>query len=31
MQILINEYDGGIDLQRSLINSYSEHQEMYEI
>ena len=26
----INEYDGGIDLQQSLINFYSELQEMYE-
>ncbi len=30
-EIPINEYDGGIDLQRSLINFYSELQEMYEI
>ena len=30
MQIPINEYDGGIDLQGSLINFYSELQEAYE-
>ena len=30
-EIPINEYDGGIDLQRSLINFYSEFQELYEI
>lgn len=30
-EIPINEYDGGIDLQRSLINFYSDLQEMYEI
>lgn len=29
-EIPINEYDGGIDLQRSLINFYSELQEAYE-
>ena len=31
LEIPINEYDGGIDLQQSLINFYSELQEMYEI
>ena len=31
MEIPINEYDGGIDLRQSLINFYSELQEMYEI
>lgn len=30
-EIPINEYDGGIDLQKSLINFYSDLQEMYEI
>ena len=30
-EIHINEYDGGIDLHRSLINFYSELQEMYDI
>ena len=30
-EIPINEYDGGIDLQRSLINFYSELQEAYEL
>ena len=30
LEIPINEYDGGIDLQQSLINFYSELQEMYE-
>ena len=30
LEIPINEYDGGIDLQHSLINFYSEIQEMYE-
>lgn len=29
-EIPINEYDGGIDLQRSLINFYSELQEIFE-
>ena len=29
-EIPINEYDGGINLQRSLINFYSELQVMYE-
>lgn len=29
-EIPINEYDGGIDLQKSLINFYSNLQEMYE-
>ena len=29
-EIPINEYDGGIDLQKSLINFYSDLQEMYE-
>ena len=31
LEIPINEYDGGIDLQQSLINFYSELQELYEI
>ena len=31
LEIPINEYDGGIDLQQSLINFYSELQEMCEI
>lgn len=30
-EIPINEYDGGINLQKSLINFYSDLQEMYEI
>ena len=30
LEIPINEYDGGIDLQHSLINFYSELQELYE-
>lgn len=30
-EIPINEYDGGIDLQKSLINFYSDLQEFYEI
>lgn len=30
-EIPINEYDGGIDLQKSLINFYSDLIEMYEI
>lgn len=30
-EIPINEYDGGIDLQKSLINFYSDFQEMNEI
>lgn len=30
-EIPINEYDGGINLQKSLINFYSDFQEMYEI
>jgi hypothetical protein len=29
-EIPINEYDGGIDLQKSLINFYSDLQEMHE-
>ena len=31
LEIPINEYDGGIDLQKSLINFYSDLQEFYEI
>lgn len=31
LEIPINEYDGSIDLQQSLINFYSQLQEMYEI
>ena len=30
-EIPINEYDKGLDLQKSLINFYSDLQEMYEI
>ena len=30
LEIPINEYDGGIDLQQSLINFYSELIETYE-
>ena len=30
-EIPINEYDGGLDLQQSLINFYSDLNEMYEI
>ena len=29
-EIPINEYDGGIDLQKSLINFYSDLTELYE-
>ena len=29
-EIPISEYDGGIDLQRSLINFYSELQELFD-
>lgn len=29
-EIPINEYDKGLDLQQSLVNSYSDLQEMYE-
>ena len=31
LEIPINEYDGGIDLQKSLINFYSDLQELYEL
>ena len=31
LEIPINEYDGGINLRQSLINFYSELQEMYEL
>jgi len=30
MPKLINEYDGCIDLQRSLINFYSELQKLFD-
>ena len=30
-EIPINEYDKGLDLQQSLINFYSDLQEMYEL
>lgn len=30
LEIPINEFDGGIDLRQSLINFYSELQELYE-